>query len=427
MYKSKSIAALAFAIAGLGACAVPAAIPVLEAEITEAFDPTPVNAFLTTAVDDTRTIGISALVYAKGEEVYFGAAGFADREAGTTMARDTIANIYSMTKPVTGVTLMTLYDEGLFQLDDPLSKYLPEFADMQVFSGVDADGNLMLEPANRPITVLDVLRHTAGFGYGWEGGPVAEALIATDLFNPDSNLEKFSKSVASAPLFSQPGTRWQYSIGVDIQARLAEVLSGQKFDELMRERVLDPLGMDETGYHAPHGKKSRVSAVYIRGEDGALEREPNELVYGFAPQKPSLTMGGSGLVSTLDDYMTFALMLQNEGSYNGAQILKPETVALMATDHLPPEVTNAEMDWLPTKGQVRFGIDFAVRVAPQASPDENAGTVGEFFWDGRASTLFWVDPARDVTVVFFTQVVPFDNPLQHDFRAAIYDALPDPE
>ncbi|MDJ0920427.1 MAG: serine hydrolase domain-containing protein [Henriciella sp.] len=426
MFKWKPLAALALACAGLSACAVETSAPVIATQPTEeAFDPAPVDQFLSSAVEANRTVGMSALIYFEGEEIYFGAQGFADREAARPMARDTLVNIYSMTKPVTGVTLMTLYEDGLFELDDPLSDYLPEFADARVFKGVNADGSFPTEPVNRPITVMDVMRHTAGLGYGWEGGPLAEAMVEKDLFNPDSTLEQFSQDVASLPLFFQPGTRWQYSIGVDIQARLAEVLSGQPFEELMHERVLDPLGMSETGFHAPNDQKARVSAIYVRDEDGNLEREPDELVYGFAAEAPSLTMGGSGLVSTLDDYMTFALMLQNEGTHNGAEILKPETIALMATDHLPAEVEDRA--WLPTKGQVGFGIDFAVRVAPQASPEENAGTVGEFFWDGRGSTLFWVDPARDITVVFFTQIVPFDSPLQTDFRAAVYDAFPDPE
>ncbi len=385
------------------------------------FDAASLEGFLASAIENNRAIGVSALIYVDGQEAYFGTAGLADREAGTPMTRETLSNIYSMTKPVTGVTLMTLYDEGLFDLDDLLSDYLPEFTDMQVMVDTDEDGEMILEPVARPIKIIDVMRHSAGFGYGWEGGALGAAHVDLDLLNPVSNLETFSQDLASLPLFYQPGTRWQYSVSADLQARLAEVIGGKPYDELVQKRVFTPLGMTETGYHAPNDQKARVSAIYIKEEEGAFVREPDEQVYGFWTQKPSLIPGGHGLVSTLDDYMKFALMLQNEGTYNGVQILKPETVALMAMDHLPDDVTDTS--WLTTKGQVGFGLNFAVRVAPPADEAENKGSMGEFFWDGRASTLFWVDPKEDLTAVFFTQVVPFDTALHHDFRDAVYAGL----
>ncbi len=425
MIRLKPVALLIIGIAALSACTNEDTASPAETHSVAAFDAARVDSFLDSAIENNRTVGISALVYVGGKEVYFGARGFADRESNTPMSRDTLVNIYSMTKPVTGVTLMTLYEDGLFDLDDPLSDYLPAFADPQVFNGVDADGAFIVEPAARPITIIDLMRHTAGFGYGWEGNPLAEAMAARNLFSEPSTLETLADEVSSLPLFFQPGTQWQYSVSADVQARLAEVISGQPYDHLVHERVLSPLGMNDSGYHVPNDQKSRVSAVYNKTGEGILERQPDEQVYGFWPEKPSLIPGGHGLVSTIDDYMTFALMLQNEGTYGDVQVLEPETVALMATDHLPEDLV--DRSWLPYKGNVGFGLNVAVREQPQLSDEENAGSVGEFFWDGSASTLFWVDPARDVTVVFFTQVMPTDNSLHHDIRAAVYEALADSE
>ena len=425
MFNFRSSATLLCTALAISACTT---ITPSEEAITsrpDLFDAQQLTTFLTSAVEDNRTVGASVLIYVDGQEAYFGAAGLADREARTAMRRSTLSNIYSMTKPVTGVTLMTLYEDGLFDLEDPLSDYLPEFKDMQVMTGVDLEGEMVLEPASRPIKIIDLMRHSSGFGYGWQDSPIADAYNEHGLLDPGSTLESFSQDLSELPLFFQPGTRWHYSVSVDVQARLAEVIGGKPFAQLVEERVLSPLGMTETSYHAPNNQKHRVSAVYLRGEDGALKREPDKQVYGFWTEKPSFTPGGHGLVSTLDDYMTFALMLQNEGSYNGTEILTPETIALMAKDHLPDDVVDTS--WLTTKGQVGFGLNFAVRVAPPESPRENKGSVGEFFWDGRATTLFWVDPEEELTAVFFTQVVPFDTDLIRDLRKAVYAGLKSPE
>ena len=383
---------------------------------TEALD-----AVLTDFVESGSVVGASALVYIGDNEVYYGNFGFADREAGTPWARDTLVNIYSMTKPVTGVTLMSLHENGAFELDDPLSKFLPEFEDAKVAVGVSEDGRARLVSPNRPIEIIDIMRHTAGFGYGWDDTYPDRAMRQADVLNPSKPLEQFSTQLAALPLHFHPGEQWKYGVSVDVQARLAEAISGQSFESLLTERVLAPLGMAETGYFVPADKKSRLSAVYIRQDDGSLMREPDELVYGFWSEKPVQTNGGHGLVATIDDFMQFARMLQNEGELDGARVLQPETIRLMATDHLPASVTHR--DFLPSKGQVGFGLDFAVRTEPPVSEDENYGVPGEFFWDGRASTLFWVDPENDLTAVFFTQVVPFDDDLHRRFRRAVYEAL----
>jgi CubicO group peptidase (beta-lactamase class C family) len=373
---------------------------------------------LSNRVAEGKAVGVSALIYQGDREMYFGAYGHADREVGRAMARDTLVQIYSMTKPVTGVVLMTLYEEGLFQLDDPLSKHLPEYAEMRVFAGVDAAGEAMFEAPLRPITVYDILRHTAGFATASSDTPVGRLLIEARPDDPSHTLAEFSQRLSSVPLVAQPGTRWIYGLSVDVQARLAEKLSGKPFARLMRERVLDPLGMHDTFYRVPEGERARMAAIYTL-KDGAFTRTPAEDLLTLNTEDWAFTPGGFGLVSTLDDYMRFARMLAGGGELDGVRILKPETVALMATEALSPLIT--ERSWLPSKGQVGFGIDFAVRHSAPADASEASGAIGEFFWDGYANTLFWVDPRNDIAAVLFTQYLPpGGTDLHKAFRDAVY-------
>ncbi|MBO6524197.1 MAG: beta-lactamase family protein [Balneolaceae bacterium] len=370
-------------------------------------------------VDSGRVAGSSALIFEKGKEVYFGAFGDADREAGTKMNRNTIVQIYSMTKPITGTALMQQYEQDKFQLDDPLADYLPEFEDVQVFEGMDDSGNPILVKPKRPITVRDITRHTAGFANDGNAPYVGELLQEANLFNFENTLEQTVLGLSKLPLVFHPGEEWYYGPSVDVQARLVEVLSGQPFEEYLNEHILGPLEMNETRYLVPEKDRERMSSVYGGDENGALIQFPDQQAHNLNINEYPLRHGGWGLTSTLDDYQTFARMLVNEGTLNGVQILKPETVQLMATNHLADDVT--ERLWLPGKGQVGFGIDFAVRTAPPADENENQGVVGEFFWDGAATTLFWVDPANELTVVFFVQKFPFDMSLHKDFRKAVYD------
>lgn len=372
-------------------------------------------------VETGAAAGVSALIYEDGEEVYFNAVGQADREASVQMDRNTLVQIYSMTKPITGVALMTLYEEGAFELDDPLSQYAPEFADMRVFEGMDEDGNPILAEPNREITIRDITRHTAGFLNDTNAEYVGPLLADVQPMNRENTLAEFAEKLGSLPLVFHPGEQWNYGMSVDVQAFLVERLSGRPFKEYVRENVLDPLGMDETRYYVPESDRGRLAAVYSGAEGDSLSRIPDEQILAFNTSQWPLTPGGWGFTSTLDDYMTFTQMLINEGEVNGVQILEPETVELMATNHLSEDIT--ERQWLPSKGQVGFGIDFAVRLRPPQSPEENVGTVGEFFWDGAASTLFWVDPQNELTAVFFVQKFPFDGRLHKDFRDAVYGAF----
>ena len=369
-------------------------------------------------VEDKRVAGASVLIWQDGREVLFAAEGQADREAGRPFARDTLVQIYSMTKPVTGVALMQLWEQGKFGLDDPLEWHLPEYAALQVYDEAEPD---KLRPPKRPVTVRDVLRHTAGFTYGNAGHPSDAAWNALEPLSRKHNLQQFSEAMAKVPLLYDPGTHWHYSAGVDVQARLLEVLSGQAFEDYVRQHIFLPLGMNESCWKCGTEKPARLAAIYYQTEaDRELTRMPDEewLAMSFAGNP--MTMGGAGIVSTIDDYMRFARMLLGDGELDGVRILQPATVRLMATDHLDPRITDADRSWLVGKGSGGFGLDFFVRTRPPQSAEENRGAVGEFFWDGRASTLFWVDPQNDLAAVFLTQKVEFDGTLHHDIRDAIY-------
>ncbi len=376
-----------------------------------------IGSALSGMVDSGRAAGVSVLIWKDGREAYFGSAGFADRDADRRITRDAIAQIYSMTKPVTGVALMTLWEQGKFGLDDPLYRHLPEFESMQVYAGKDASGSPIYRPAARPISVRDVMRHTAGFAYGPGDTPAHAAYVKADPLALTNDLAEMGKRLAKVPLLFDPGTRWSYSIAVDVQALLVETLSGQKFADCVRQHVLEPVGMRDTAWREPDERLPRLAALY-RVSEGKLLRAPDAMIRRLNFQDNRLTGGGFGLASTVDDYMRLARMLLNRGELEGTRILKPSTVKLMSTDQLDPRIT--DRGFLPGKGSVGFGLDFAVRVSQPQKSEESRGAVGEFFWDGAASTLFWVDPANNLAAVFFTQKMPFDGTLHRDIRGAIY-------
>lgn len=379
---------------------------------------TRIDSTLQSFVDLGDVAGASALIFEKGEEVYYNAFGYADLKNKKPMERNTLVQIYSMTKPITGTALMTLYEEGKFQLDDPLEKYAPEFANMQVYAGYDSiAGEMILEPAKRPITIRDITRHTAGFSGRRDLPGLGEAIAEADALNRENTLAEMAKKLSSVPLGYQPGEHWEYGISVDVQAYLVELLSGQPYAEYVQEHVLGPLKMNDTRYVVPESDRGRMSSAY-RHEGDSLIQLPNEEAHAYNYKKWPLTAGGWGLTSSLDDYMRFAQMLVNKGTLEGVQVLDSSTVKLMATNHLDESIE--ERSWLPNKGQVGFGIDFAVRLRPPASVEENNGVVGEFFWDGAATTLFWVDPVNELTAVFFVQVFPHDGTLHKRFRDAVY-------
>jgi CubicO group peptidase (beta-lactamase class C family) len=410
--------------AALAACALllPQAAGARDDKLT--LDTARIDRELKSFVENGRVAGAELLIWKDGRERHYASAGLADREAARPFGRDTLVQIFSMTKPITGVALMQLWEQGKFGLDDPLERYLPQFANVQVYDGTNPDGTIKTRAPSRAITIRDLMRHIAGLTYGDAGDPKAygetgQAVTAVwnklQPLSPDHTLAEYAKILPQVPLLWDPGTHWHYSTGVDVQARLVEVLSGQPFDRYVAEHVFRPLGMTHSCWKCSTDLRPRLAAIY----DGPmLTRVADEtwLVHNFAG-KP-MTEGGAGVVTTIDDYMRFARMLLGQGELDGARILQPATIRLMSTDQLDPRIT--ERQWLGSKGSGGFGLDFFVRTRPPQDLAENRGAVGEFFWDGYPSMLFWIDPANDMAVVFATQKTPFDGTLHHDIREAIY-------
>lgn len=381
-----------------------------------------IDSLLQDFVQKGQVAGISAIIFEKGQEAYFGAYGHANREKNIPMARNTLVQIYSMTKPLTGTALMTLYETGAFNLDDPLTKYAPEFENMQVFKGLDENGEMLLEPVLRPITIRDITRHTAGFPNRPDIPGLGAALTASAPLDRNNTLAEMATKFGALPLWFQPGSQWEYGPSVDVQAFMVERISGIPYKEYLQKQVLDKLDLSDIRYFVPEEDRDRFSAMYMRDSVGNLQQLPDSTAKVEQFQEWPLTRGGWGLTASLDDYMRFARMLLGKGTLDGITLLKPETVSLMTTNHLPDSVT--ERSWLPSKGQVGFGIDFAVRVNPPATEAENNGVVGEFFWDGAASTLFWVDPKNELAAVLFVQLFPYDPiKLHKKFRDAVYGSV----
>jgi CubicO group peptidase (beta-lactamase class C family) len=375
-------------------------------------------------VDKGSLVGVSALVTIEGKEAYFGAFGFADRESRRPMARDTIVQVFSMTKPITGTALMQLWEQGKFHLDDPVAKYIPELGNVRVFSGLDASGAPILVAPLRSMTIRDLTRHTSGLTYGDSSdNPTIKALAVVS--NPlalTNTLDEFARRLGTLPLEFQPGEKWRYSFAVDVQALLVQRLSGQPFEVYVQEHILKPLGMSHTGLFVPADQRDKLAAMYDWNADGTFTREPDDKAFKLNTAHRPLTPGGYGLTSTIDDYSRFARMLLNGGQLYGARILRPDTVRLMTTSQLDP--ATSDRSWLISdKGEMGFGIDLAVRIDPPKHGGK-AGEVGEFFWDGAANTLFWVDPRNHLTAVLLTQYMPFGKvPLHKDFRAAVYTGV----
>lgn len=385
--------------------------------------PAVVDEALRAMVEDGRVIGVTALVFEDGQEVYAGSHGLADREAGTPMARDTIFQLYSMTKAVTGAALMTLHDDGAFKLDDPITDYIPELSGLMVFEGLDEAGEPILVPPRRMPTVRDFMMHTAGLYTGADGTYLGQLFAEIDPANVFNNTpDDVAANFARIPLAYHPGEAWRYSDSMEMQVVMVERLSGMAYADYLETEILGPLGMDETGYHLEEARRDRLAGFYDRAENGTQSRVPDYFAGPVIFGEPKLTPGSWGLVSTADDYMRFALMLQNDGQLDGVRVLSSEAVKLMRTNHLSAEVTDRH--WLPDKGSpetMGFGLNMAVRIAPPATLEENYGVTGEFFWDGWPSTLFWVDPENDITAVFLVQQWPFDRQLHRAFRNAVYN------
>ena len=344
-------------------------------------------------VDDRRLSAVHTVMARHGKIVHSSLAGVRDIESGELLTEDSIYRIYSMTKPITGVAMMMLYEEGKWRLSDPVTKFVPEFEGLQVYAGDDANGDPILEPAKRSMTMQALMSHSSGLAYGLGAGNAVDRMYrerrVLDFSQP---LQAMIDNLAEIPLLYQPGERYFYSIAVDVQGYIVEKLSGQPFDEFLQERIFDPLGMIDTAFYVPESKIDRLALIHGEDEEGALTLPP----MGAMPTTPPAgSSGGGGLYSTMADYVRFVQMVLNEGELDGVRLLAPRSIEQMRTNHLSEQALSTMS---PGNG---FGLDFGVVMDPAAAGEPYSK--GAFRWGGAAGTWFWIDPVEDFVFVGMIQ------------------------
>jgi CubicO group peptidase (beta-lactamase class C family) len=384
-----------------------------------------------------RLPGVLTLVARRGQVASLACIGDRDLAAGRPVEADTIFRMYSMTKPITSVALMMLYEEGRFQLDDPVSRFLPELGGLRVWD----DGtplSFRTVPAERDITVRDLLTHTAGFTYGFMGrhpldalyrrrGVEGRAVLAPQEGEPSADLAELVAKLGDLPLLFSPGSRWSYSVATDVCGHLVERLSGQPFDAFLSERILGPLEMVDTGFSVTADQADRLASCYaFTAGDPLVEVDAPATSTYLTP--PTYLSGGGGLVSTAADYLRFALMLLNGGELDGQRILGRKTVEYMTVNHLPTGGDLASMGQRvfseTTYEGIGFGLGFSVMLDPVRAAV--VGSAGEYAWGGAASTMFWVDPREELVVLLLTQLLPSSTyPIRRQMKALTYQALID--
>src|SRR6266852_1782238 len=375
-------------------------------------------------IDDKRIAGAVTLVARRGHVAWFKAQGMMDREAGKPMRPDTMFRICSMTKPITSVAVMMLYEEGRFLLEDPISKYLPEFKNPKVLVK-PATGEPYTVPATKEITIRDLMRHTSGLTYHWNAdlGPMYKsANVAHGLLPYDGTIEDSVKHLASVPLLFNPGDRWEYSLGVDVLGRLVEVVSGKTLDEFFRTRVFEPLGMKDTYFYPPDNKQERLATAYTYYADKGLNRFPDTPITEGANQYSAdypyrgpkkLFAGGAGLTSTAADYLRFCQMMLEGGKVGNARLLSRTSVELMTQDQLG----RISVD----RG---FGLGFGIEGVK--TPLVELGSPGEYDWGGFFYTAFSIDPKEQMIVIFIGQLHPTGGlMLDHQVNELAYQAIID--
>ncbi len=381
-------------------------------------------------VDDGRLPGFLTVVAREGRIAHIGVGGHRDVEAGLPVATDTLWRIYSMTKPITSVAAMTLYEEGAFELNDPVHRYIPAFKDCRVWAGGSAL-RPVTEPMMEPMRMWHLLTHTSGLTYGFHHAHPVDTLYREAGFEwgmpPEEDLAGVCDIYAGLPLLFQPGSEWNYSVSTDVLGRVCEVLHGDSLDNVFAERVFGPLGMSRTAFMAPADDLDRLAALYTPAPQTRQARRNDEM--GLAATKPPRVLnGGGGLVSTAGDYHRFTQMLLNGGELDGVRVLGPRTLQMMTTNHLP---SNADLETFgrplfaeTSFAGVGFGLGFSVVLDP--TPGHYPSTVGEFGWGGAASTAFSVSPSEHMTTMFFTQLLPSSTwPLRSQFHQMVHQALVD--
>ena len=370
-------------------------------------------------VDDGKLAGVVTMLARHGKVVHTDVAGALDVGQGNAAELDSIFRIFSMTKPVVGVAMMMLHEEGKWQLNDPVTKYIPGFADLKVYTGENADGTMQVEDIERGkrITVRDLMKHTAGLGYVLNPRhTVTKAFQANRVLDADASLQTMIDKMVQVPLIAQPQTMWAYSSGVDVQGYLVEQISGQPLAEFLQERIFEPLGMVDTGFYVPPDKAHRVAALHSPNADGQLASASTGrgALRTTPPAGPS---GGGGLYGTAPDYIRFAQMLLNDGELNGVRLLSPRTIEMMRSNHL----TDGEQATYRRPGQ-GWGLNFSVVTDAAASGE--SWSAGSYYWVGIAGTWFWVDPEKDLIFVGMIQHSGRAiNEVQQLSRSLVYQAI----
>ncbi|HUD37083.1 MAG TPA: serine hydrolase domain-containing protein [Streptosporangiaceae bacterium] len=387
-------------------------------------------------IDAGRIAGAQVVVARHGQVGYFRSFGLADAERSAPVTPETIWRIYSMTKPITGVALMSLYERGLFQLSDPVTRFIPQWRDLKVRERAPDGRERLVEP-ERPMTVRDLLTHMSGLGFAGgrtlaelfsDDANVGEALTPGARRGRAATLETMIDRYAKYPLEFHPGTHWFYSVSTDICGRLVEIMSGQRFDDYLRDTIFTPLGMTDTGFVVPAGQAGRFAACYRRNAAKRLVLVDDPQRSGYLDE-PTFFSGGGGLVSTTGDYLRFCQMLSNGGHLDGARVLGRKTIELMTANHLPGDGELSSFAFPGGYGEVGFaGMGFGLTMAIAKSPAQTQviGSPGEYMWGGAASTIFWVDPAEDLIVIFMTQLLPSGTfNFRGQLKTLVYPALLD--
>jgi len=384
-------------------------------------------------IEPGKIVGCQTLVARYGEVAYFASFGQADRERQKPLADDTLFRIYSMTKPVTSVALMMLYERGMFQLNDPISRIVPSWDSQRVWVSGEGDA-IQTQPAQRAVTFRDLLTHTGGLTYG--GGlpgvgiehPVDHSYRKAQLrtFNGRENLSTFIDKLGQMPLAFQPGQHFMYSVSTDACGALVELLSGQRFDAFLQQNIFEPLGMRDTGFHVPESKQPRFAANYQRQPDKTLKLIDDPADSPFL-KPPAFLSGGGGLVSTSRDYLRFCEMLRRGGELDGQRILGSRTIEMMRQNHLPGGKLMMDLAIGKYAETATAGVGFGLGVASTVDPIAACSiSQGEYYWGGAASTIFWIDPKEELVVIFMTQLMPSRS---FDFRGQlknlVYSALVD--
>ena len=388
--------------------------------------------YFSSYIDRGKLAGFSTLVSRGGEIAHFEVRGNRDRERGLPMEKDTIFRIYSMTKPITSLALMMLYEEGHFQLNHPVSRYIPEFKKLKVWAGGTAE-KYETKSCAREMTIRDLLTHTSGLTYGFmHVHPVDQLYRDAGIDGANTvklTLKEMVTALADIPLLFSPGEQWSYSVATDVCGYLVEVLSGRPLDEFLASRIFAPLGMDDTGFFVPKDKLGRFATNYFKdprsGKTGIMDLGDETSTYATPPKFLS---GGGGLVSTMMDYWRFCQMLLNGGEFEGVRLCSPKTIEFMTLNHLPDdkrmnEISNSAFSELAPAG-AGFGLGFQVTLDPAESP--TIGSAGNFSWGGAASTYFWIDPEEELVAIFLTQLYPSSTyPLRPQLQQLVYGALID--